>query len=89
MSIFKVVKLNHRHNATAYGYTIALKFNAYGSAVSRIEGLVTDAFGDMGLSVRSAKQWFGDFGYTNGGIRTYWIYFRREEDIAFMLLRIS
>lgn len=85
----KVIKLDRRYKPNKEaGYEAGLRFNSYWddrTAINQIERICKDRL-KGGWSALSSD-WFGYFGkILTGGPRPYYIVFRRESDMTFVLM---
>jgi len=83
----KVIKLNRRYKLfKEHGYQAGLRFDAWGNKARLIEMACRERLGDS--FIRADSDWYGYFGKSPDGIKPtpYFIMFRRESDLSFMLL---
>jgi hypothetical protein len=81
----KVIKLNRRYRLfKENGYQAGLRFDTYGKTAENIEKTCRER---LGLMWCSDSNWTGYFGkrYVYG-LTPYFIMFRKESDLSFVLL---
>lgn len=69
-----------------HGHTVALRFSTWSKQIAPVEKVCRERLG--GSAWNREGDWCGYFGASNGHSdrRTYWISFRRESDLSFVLL---
>jgi len=94
MKPFRLVNLDNRHGAFKDGYTHAIRFERYQFSNSKydannVEQKCKDYFGPQSWVRRSDRaNWHAEFGAKSRsyGSTPYWIYFRKESDLCFIML---
>jgi len=82
----KTVKLDKRHRAFHDGYTHAYRFDAYSGYAAWVEMLLRDAYDRHSWTRKESKVWHSEFGSRQNGCKIFWIYFRDESVITYILL---
>jgi len=85
----KVIKLNRRYKLfKEHGYQAGLRFDAWGNRACLMEMACRERLGHSYSFYQAGSDWCGYFGKSPDGIKStpYFIMFRRESDLSFMLL---
>jgi hypothetical protein len=82
----KVIKLNRRYKLfKEHGYQAGLRFDRWENKARLMEKSCQERLGNS--FIRGDSDWYGYFGKRNlHGPTPYFIMFRRESDLSFMLL---
>jgi hypothetical protein len=85
----KVIKLNRRYKLyKEQGYQAGLRFNTWENRARLIEMACRERLGNS--FIQADSDWYGYFGKRNlNGPTPYFIMFRRESDLSFVLLCID
>ena len=84
----KVIKLNRRYQIfKEHGYQAGLRFNTYGNTARNIEKTCLERLGASTYNQPLESNWTRYFGKRNVyGPTPYFIMFRKESDLSFVLL---
>lgn len=83
----KVIKLNRRYKLfKEHGYEAGLRFDTWGNKARLMEKSCRERLGNSFFQANA--DWYGYFGKQSWGHgpKPYFIMFRRESDLSFMLL---
>jgi hypothetical protein len=85
----KIIKLNRRFKVhKEKGHEVAVKFSGYSSKASGVEKVCRDRLGEDCIW-NSEGTWYGWFGKKRYGPAPYFISFRKESDLTFVLMCLT
>ena len=87
----KVIKLNRRFKVfKEHGHEVAVKFGSYNSKASPLEKVCRSRLSPYHLKNKNGT-WYGWFGKKRSGMHhtPYFISFRKESDLTFVLMCLT